>query len=226
MPNYVDNLSQRTPCLLILDASSSMAGRDSNGQCPIDLLNEGIVTLRNELATDDVALSRVQIAAVNVGGFSDQPELFLDWTDAVDFQPFAMKAGFNTPLGAGVLVGLDAIEQQKATLRSSGINYTRPWLFILTDGAPTDADSVWRDACARARDYEARGKVQIYPIGVGNVDLRKLAEISTTKPILMSGLKFRELFTWISGSLQAASNSAPGARIDLPSTDPWASVKL
>ncbi len=226
MPNYAENLSQRTPCMLVLDASTSMGVADANSQRPIDLLNEGIGLFREELAGDQVALSRVQIAAVNVGGFSEQPDMFLDWTDAVDFQPFPMKAGYSTPLGAAMLVALDAIERQKTALRELGISYTRPWLFVLTDGAPTDPETTWKEACARARDYESRGKVQIFPIGVGQADLKKLTELSKTTPMLMSGLKFRELFTWISGSLQAASNSAPGAHIDLPSTDPWASVKL
>jgi uncharacterized protein YegL len=226
MPNYAENVSQRTPCLLVLDASTSMSSVEPGGRSRIDLLNEGIATLHAELAADELALSRVQIGAINVGGFSAHPQMFLDWTDGVDFQPFPMKAGHNTPLGEAMLLAMEVLERQKATLRSNGISYTKPWVMVLTDGAPTDTEATWRDACARVREYQAANKALIFPIGIGEVDISKLSELSTTPPMRMQGLRFRELFIWLSGSLSAASRSAPGAHIDLPSTDPWASVRL
>src|SRR4051812_34586768 len=102
--DYPSNVSQRTPCMLVLDASGSMASTERNGLSRISMLNEGLVVLDRELRTDDIVLSHVQIAAVNIGGPTARPELLLDWTDAIAFQPFPLTADGNTPLGEGVML--------------------------------------------------------------------------------------------------------------------------
>ena len=42
----------------------------------------------------------------------------------------------------------------------------------------------------------------------------------------MSAVRFREFFVWLSSSLGQMARSVPGAKVNLPSTDPWASVRL
>lgn len=190
------------------------------------MLNDGIQALHDELRTDDIALSRVQLAAITVGGFTNEARLILNWTDGLDFQPFALKAGNQTPLGAGTLLALEKIEEHKANLRSRGIPYFRPWMFIMTDGVPTDDEATWDRACRSAREHESGRKVQIYPVGVGQADMDKLSKLSTTPPLQMNGIKFREFFKWVSDSMSTLARSAPGSRVDLPSTSPWAAVRL
>ena len=224
--NYATNLSQRTPCVLVLDASLSMETKESGGQTRINLLNEGIKAFHQALQEDEVALSRVQVAAICVGGPSEGAEMLMDWTDATEFQPFPLVAGGNTPLGAGIRLALETIENQKTKLRTYGISYTRPWIFVLTDGQPTDRRDIWQAACSEAREAEVADKVEIFPIGVGQADIKKLAEISKRTPIMMDSVRFRELFVWLSASLGQISRSVPGDKVELPPTDPWAAVKL
>jgi uncharacterized protein YegL len=224
--NYATNTAQRTPCVLILDASDSMYTDVKGGLRRIDLLNQGINQFYEALQEDDVALSRVQIAAVTVGGFSRDAEVLMDWTDATEFQPFELKCGYATPLGQGMLLALDAIKTQKENLREFGISYTRPWIICITDGQPTDEQAVWNEACREAKDAVKAGKVEIFPVGIEGADLSKLSELSERPPIKMDTMKFSELFVWLSASLGQLSRSVPGAEVDLPSVDPWASVKL
>jgi uncharacterized protein YegL len=227
VPNYLENTAQRVPCMLVLDASASMNEKDpASGRPRIDLLNDGIKAFHDELQTDEIALCRVQIAAVTAGGFGNEARVILDWTDGLDFIPFKLKAGSGTPLGAGALLALDKIEQHKVALRSNGIPYYRPWMFIMTDGVPTDDAGTWARACRTAREHESGRKVQIYPVGVGQANLAKLGELSTTPALQMNGMKFREFFKWVSDSMSTLARSVPGARIDLPSTNPWAAVRL
>jgi len=219
------NLTQRTPCALVLDASGSMGIQEGGGR-RIDLLNQGIEAFCNALKDDQVALSRVQVAAINVGGPLGAPRVFMDWTDASEFGPFEMMPENDTPLGEAVSVALEAIELQKTTLRQHGISYTRPWLMVLTDGTPTDAPNVWNRACAELRKAEADRKVEVFLVGVGQADMRKLSELAVRPPLAMNAVRFREFFVWLSASLGQIARSVPGARVDLPPTDPWASVKL
>ena len=217
------NVSQRTPCMLVLDHSASMDAPTSSGMTRIQELNNGLFAFAETLRRDPVALSRVQIATVSVSG--DNAEL-LDWTDADQFEPFELSTNGSTPLGSGVSLALECIEDQKLLLRQNGIQYTRPWMFILTDGEPTDSDRQWAKACTEARQAEAKGSVLIFPVGVADANLVKLSEISSTKPKQLQSTNFKELFVWLSASLSKITRSKPGEEINLPSTDGWSAIKL
>ncbi|HVB79432.1 MAG TPA: VWA domain-containing protein, partial [Candidatus Binataceae bacterium] len=217
MPEYITNASERQLCMLVLDASQSMQTRDAgSGRARIELLNQGIETLYGELRKDEKALVRVQIAAIRVGGATDEAREILDWTDGVDFRPFSLRAGQGTPLGAGVLLALKTIEAQKAVLRSNGISLAgRPWLFVMTDGEPTDTNATWQEACETAQQHEAGKKVSIYSIGIGEANLGKLSQLNIQRsPQLIQAVDFTKLFIFVSTSI-----SAGGIRDDV-----WADV--
>lgn len=218
------NVSQRTPCVLVLDHSGSMDAPTGSGLTRIQELNRGIAAFADTLKGDPVALSRVQIAIVSVSG--DSAELLLDWTDAEEFEPFELNTSGTTPLGAGILLALQCVEQHKKTLRENGIAYTRPWMFILTDGEPTDSEHLWETACKETRQYEANGGVLVFPVGVADANLNKLSEVCQTRPKMLQSTNFKELFVWLSASLSKITRSKPGEEINLPSTDGWSSIKL
>ena len=223
--NYSTNPNQRTPCLLILDTSGSMQSNTSNGT-RIQALNDGIKLLEQSLQDDSTALVRVQLAIVTVGGPQNEASLMMDWTDATHFQSFPLKADGSTPLGKGIKIGLNLVEQIKENLNNSGISYTRPWMMIITDGEPTDGAEEWSSAIREAKAAEANRKVEIFTIGVEGANMAKLSEISSKPPLQLDGVKFKELFVWLSSSLSAASRSRPGDKLELPSTDPWRHVGI
>jgi uncharacterized protein YegL len=222
--DYSGNPNQRTPCVLVLDASSSMAAATPSGRTRIEALNLGIKALEDALRDDDMALGRVQISIVSVGGPTDDAEIMLDWTDANNFSAFPLQTGGSTPLAKGLQLALDLIEEGKENLKAAGVNYHRPWMMVITDGEPTDTDSEWNEAVKACRDAENAKKVEIFPIGVEGADISKLSEISSKSPIKLSGIKFKELFVWLSNSLGAVSRSRPGESIEIPTTDPWRDV--
>jgi uncharacterized protein YegL len=219
-----NNPNQRTPCVLVLDASTSMASKHSSGSTPIEELNRGLKTFIETLQEDTTALTRVQVAIVVVGGPRNEASLFLDWTDATELQPFKITAGGNTPLAEGMTIAI--IEDLKTQLKENGISYTRPWVFVISDGEPTSPDDKWKKSvsdCAQARE---KNNALIYSVAVEGANLSKLQEISGAPPRQLAGLNFKEFFVWVTGSLSAASRSRPGDRINLAPTDPWANVGI
>lgn len=222
----INNPSQRTPCLLILDASASMQTREPDGRTRIGLLNDGLRAFHSALLSDPIALARVQIAAVNAGGPIGMPRFFMDWTDASEFEPFEMMAESDTPLGEALLVALDGLDAHKSELRRNGISYTRPWMMVLTDGEPTDSPATWTRARDAVRAAEAAGNLEVFPIAIGSANVIKLSEVSVRPALNMNAVRFREFFVWLSSSLGQMARSVPGAKVNLPSTDPWASVRL
>lgn len=76
---FVDNTNQRTPCVLLIDTSASMAGE------PIRQLNQGLKAFEEELKSDPVAALRVQVMVVTVGGPEDV-RIVQPWTDAAQLR--------------------------------------------------------------------------------------------------------------------------------------------
>jgi uncharacterized protein YegL len=222
--NLASNPSQRTPCVLILDHSGSMTTAGDDGRTRISVLNSGLEAFAQSLQRDPVALGRVQIAAVSCAG--DHAELLLDWTDANQFQPFTLRADGLTPMAEALTLSLDLIANQKKVLREYGIPYTRPWIFILSDGDPSDTEQAWADACAISKAAEQNGHVEIFVVGVGGANMRKFNSACKRPPLQLQGLKFHEMFVWLSASLGQMTRSVPGAEVELPSTSGWASAKV
>lgn len=81
------NSNQRTPCVLVLDCSGSMSANNR-----MNNLNAGLQAFIQELKSDDIAYSRVQIAIVTVGEGGNFATQHTDWCDASNFTPPTLVA--------------------------------------------------------------------------------------------------------------------------------------
>ena len=216
----VDNTEQRTPLVLVLDCSGSMAGD------PIAQLNAGLKLLEQELKDDAIAAKRVRLLVVQYGG-NDVAETLGGWLDAMQFVAPELAANGTTPTGAAVDLALARIEDEKLGFKSMGVAYTRPWLFLMSDGQPTDD---WSAAAERCRQAEAANKVAVFPIAVGaGADAATLGQFSNRGAAAvkrLDGLKFRELFLWLSASMKVVSQAKPGGQAQLPAADGWSSINV
>lgn len=211
--------------MLVLDASGSMGEViPATGRSRIEEVNRGLVLLRQELAADPTAVQRVQLGIVGVGGPTADAGLLMGWTDVAQFQPPNLTSGGRTPLGKAMRLALQYTNAHKQTLRSNGINYTRPWLMIISDGLPTDEPAEWQKAVAECRAAEAAGQCVIYPIGVADAQLPVLQQLSSTPALRLAEAHFRECFQWLASSLSSVSRSRPGEHVQLAAVNPWAIV--
>lgn len=209
--DFASNPEPRCPCVLLLDVSGSMGGR------PLEELNAGLATFRDELSSDALAMKRVEVAIVTFGPVKVE----MPFTTASSFYPPALHSQGDTPTGAAISQALTLVEDRKRDYKSNGISYYRPWVFLITDGQPTDA---WQAAAAAIREGEASKKFAFFAIGVQGADMNTLRQISVREPLSLQGLKFRELFSWLSSSLRSVSSSTPGTEVPLEAPKGWASV--
>lgn len=197
--------------MLLLDVSGSMNGR------PLDELNAGLTVFKDELTADALAMKRVEVGIVTFGPVKVETP----FTSASTFYPPNLHSQGDTPMGAAITQALNMVEDRKRDYRNNGISYYRPWVFLITDGGPTDS---WQAAAAAIREGEASKKFAFFAIGVQGADMDKLRQISVREPLSLDGLKFRELFSWLSSSLRSVSRSTPGTDVPLESPKGWASV--
>jgi len=238
---FADNPEPRCPCVLLIDVSGSMSevvsgsGQDlgytvqqdgqtyravSGGVTRIDLVNEGLRIYQADVTTDPLAAQRVEVSVMTFGGLVQTVSPFVT---AGQFVPPTLTTEGDTPLGAAVEQAIDAVTERKKLYKQNGLHYYRPWIFLITDGAPTDS---WQTAAARVKEGEQAKSFAFFAVGVEGANFDILKQISVRQPLRLKGYSFREMFQWLSQSQRSVSQSRPGEedRVKLANPSGWASL--
>jgi uncharacterized protein YegL len=200
-PEFVENPENRCPVILLLDTSGSMAG------APIAALSDGISMFKQAVMEDEQAALRVDVAIVTFGPV----QLIQDFVTIDQMHPPILQAKGMTPMGEAITYALDLLENRKMAYRTNGIQYYRPWVFLITDGAP-NPDSPWMQAASMLRQAEQQRKLSFFAVAVQGADMNILRQITPPErpPLLLNGLDFRAMFQWLSDSMVRVSSSTVG----------------
>ncbi len=202
--------------VLAVDISGSMAG------APIEELNRGLAAFGEALQKDSLACGRAEVCIIS---FNSSVQTEMSFRPAAEYDAPTLAASGLTSMNEAIESALDAIEDRKQTYKANGVSYYRPWLFLLTDGAPTDEE---KESATRTRLQNAisNKKVVYMPMGIGDgADLEKLKSYypadAQARPTLQANTKsFMEAFVWLSESLSQVSRSDPRitSEVQLPPT--------
>ena len=210
--------------LLLLDTSGSMVENKK-----IDQLSDGLRLLREEILKDELAASRVDIAVVTFG--DGEVTAAHPFTSIQDFRPPHLSANGDTPMGEAILRGIEFIETRKRIYRDQGVNYYRPWIFMITDGEPTDmkqGDQKWALVKNTIADCERNGKVLFFSVGVEPANMTLLNDLmpESRGAIKLRKGNFREMFQWLSNSQEkiVKSDIGPGEMVKLDAPSGWGEI--
>ena len=205
---FAENPEPRCPCVLLLDTSASMTGT------PIQALNDGLEIFKDNLITDELAKKRVEVAIIS---FDNLVKIVQDFITADQFENPILTAQGQTYMGTAIHKALDMIATRKSEYRNNGITYYRPWVFLVTDGEPQgESEKVIKEAGDRIKQEEDSKHVAFFAVGVEGANMDKLGEIVQRTPLKLRGLNFREMFIWLSASMQQVSHSQVDEQVALP----------
>lgn len=205
---FAENPEPRCPCVLLLDTSGSMQGD------PIEALNQGLLSLKDELVKNSLAARRVEVAIIT---FDSNVNVVQDFVTADQFNPPILTAQGLTTMGAGIHKALDMVQERKSLYRANGIAYYRPWVFMITDGEPQgELDHLIEQAAQRVQGDEANKRVAFFTVGVENANMTRLNQLAVRTPLKLKGLNFIEMFVWLSASMSAVSHSQVDEQVALP----------
>ncbi len=193
-------------CVLLLDTSGSMS---SNGGAPIASLNKAIKTFKEQICSDLVARNRVDVAVVE---FNDTVRVSQDFIPLSLFEPEEFTGYGLTAMGFGINKSIDLLKERIRFYRELGTNYFRPWIFMITDGCPTDDLSSAKERLFA--EIEKR-KLEFWALGVNGYDKEILRSL-TKKSLELEKVDFAGIFYWLSKSMITISKSRVGEKIILP----------
>ena len=201
--DFVINREPRCPCVLLLDVSGSMSGE------PINALNQGLISLHEDVI------------------FGGSVSIVQDFVTMDNFIPPTLTVFGATPMGEAILKGIDMVTERKQKYKESGLAYYRPWLFLITDGSPTDRHNIPKASQLLKAQEEKKGLV-FFSVGVNkDADFNTLRELSNRPPMSLKGLCFAELFQWLSASMSSVSSSQTSdEKISIPKPQDYNWVKI
>ena len=184
-------------CVLLLDTSGSMSGT------PIASLNKAINDFKEQTSLDELAQKRVDIAIIE---FNDTVRVVQDFTPLPQLQPVTLSATGCTAMGEAINVAIDKVKERNRFYASMGTPCFKPWIFMITDGAPTDDISAARQRIIDEESKGAHGKLKFWAVGVPGYSKDVLTSL-TKRGIALDEAKFDGIFNWLSESMVAISVS-------------------
>lgn len=158
---------------LLIDCSGSMATPTADASGKKRPRNEGAAAGVRALIDYCLSVPFLRGALqLGIGRFG--AEVGFDAFERVDaVQPPDMQPGGLTPLGAGLNLALDAIQEIVCRLDDQERRFSIPNLCIVSDGAP-DGGAELDSAVARAAKLVKSGDLSISLVGIDRVDCERL----------------------------------------------------
>lgn len=184
-------------CVLLLDTSGSMVGD------PINSLNKAINDFKEQTSMDELAQKRVDIAIIE---FNDTARVVQEFTPLSMMQPVTLSATGCTAMGAGIELAIDKVKERNRFYASMGTPCYKPWIFMITDGAPTDDISNARQRIIDEESKGTHGKLKFWAVGVPGYSKDTLTSL-TKRCIALDEANFKGIFDWLSESMVTISVS-------------------
>ncbi len=209
--------TRRLPVYILADVSGSMQGT------AIESVKSGIGQLHRDLMSDPQSIESAYLSIIT---FSDTAMQLEPLVEVSAFSPPDLIARGQTNLGDALRLLLECFDREIMRTTAEQKGDWRPLVFLLSDGAPTDA--TWPQY---AQELRSRRPANIIAVACGDqADTGVLKQITEIVIQMrdMSPDAFKAFFKFVSASVKQTSakvGSLPdGAGITLPPPPPGITI--
>jgi von willebrand factor, type A len=217
IPTIVNASEPHMACMLLLDTSGSMGGE------PIRELNEGLNKFKLDVCEDKTTRDVLDIAIVE---FNSGFNVVQEFVPIEYMEPVNLEARNGTNMSPAIQKAIDMVNERSRYYRRSGTEPYKPWIIMISDGAPQDDIT---EIVKVIQDMEENEKLKFFSLGVEGYDSQTLHRLSGPKVMKLKGYDFSSFFDWVNKSMRSVSVSSPGEKpkgVPLPEnvdkdTDDW-----
>jgi uncharacterized protein YegL len=208
-----DNYEQKCLCVLVLDVSGSMEGE------PIKQLNQGIQSFYQDIIGNSTTANRLEVCLIE---FSSDVNVLIEPSLAENFTMPTLVTKGSTALVDGVRKAIKKVEERKNWYKQTKQKYYRPWIILMTDGAP-DSNQDVNGLAQEIKQGVANKAFFFFAVGVQGARMDILQQISSPdmQPAMLEGLKFSDFFKWLSASMTTVTSSKDGDTVSMANPASW-----
>ena len=200
IPEIINANEPHMALIFVLDTSSSMGGE------PIRSLNEGLNRFKEEVIKDKQTRNILDVAIIE---FNNDFQVIQDFSPIGFMKHINLSATGGTTMSPAIRKALEMVDERSRFYRRKGTEPYKPWVFLVSDGAPTDNISA---VAKEIKAMEADGKVSFRSLGVPGYDMATLRQLSGEKVLELEGADFASFFNWVAKSMRSVSQSSPGEK--------------
>ena len=193
----IDNTGEpHLPSAILVDVSASVRPYENE-------VNKSLQQVISAIKSDDIAVGRVEPCVIT---FNSKVEIASPFGSAYYYQAPHVSCGGMTKLHEAIGKGIERIQGRRKQYRDKEILCYKPWMFIITDGEPTDDDN---GQIQKLISLQRQGELIFWPIAVGdqcNMDFLKQLRDDHVVLKAKDG-DYSNVFEFISDSLSMASNA-------------------
>ena len=209
VPQIVNASEPHMALMFLVDTSGSMDGQ------PITELNNGLNRFKQQVCKDSKTKDILDISIIR---FSTDWEVVQDFTPIEYMQPVNFEADGSTYMAEALHKSIELVNERSRFYRRSGTEPYKPWIVLISDGAPfDDIDSM----ATEINEMVDNDKLAFWSLAVPGANKDVLHKLSGKRVLNLADYDFAGFFDWVNKSMRAVSVSSPGEKAkgqELPST--------
>ncbi|GHU63475.1 hypothetical protein FACS189445_6710 [Spirochaetia bacterium] len=205
VPTIINANEPHMALVFLLDTSGSMGVPDG---IPIRSLNEGLNRFKEEVCKSQQTRDILDVAIIE---FNSNYRIVQEFVPVEYMDEVNLSVTGSTQMSPAIRKALEVVTERSRFYRRAGTNPYKPWVILVSDGAPDPDDDITAVA-HEIKQMEEGGYVSFRSLGVEGYDQSILHKLCGPKVMKLEGYDFTSFFDWVNKSIRSVSATAPGEK--------------
>ncbi|GHU16035.1 tellurium resistance protein TerY [Spirochaetia bacterium] len=202
VPKIINPNEPHMALVFLLDTSGSMGGP------PIDNLNKGLNRFKEEACKSQQTRDILDVAIIE---FNSNYRIVQEFVPVEYMDEVNLSVTGSTQMSPAIRKALEMVTERSRFYRRAGTDPYKPWVILVSDGAPDSNDDI-NAVAQEIKQMEEGGYVSFRSLGVEGYDPATLHKLCGPKVMKLEGYDFTSFFDWVNKSMRSVSVTAPGEK--------------